>query len=216
MAEKFDRLNSDAYLSDLTLIEEIYAKLNLSSRKDVIRVLCNHYRGNSQSASEKTESSTLNSMDLVPTFDLTTLLPCNHREIVPPQESDKNHIEYWCVFRRSCIPIQAKEIKHLRFCRSCQSQQYQLPASHSAETEADKPEPEPEQIKPVVTIPMQSNWNSKYANVRKADGSRICPFSVDPKFPKQCYLCKLKERQKYEECVQLHALIAINAQNTSL
>lgn len=53
MVEKAEKLNSDAYESDLTLINDIQQKLNLPSKKDVLHVLCDGYRGTKSEALER-------------------------------------------------------------------------------------------------------------------------------------------------------------------
>lgn len=216
--EKAEKLSADLALQYHTVLTRVIEENNFGSRREGLNFVFAEFLRNEEKRNPQAENKEpfkQNSKESAPSIDLNTLLPCTHREIIPPQESDKNHIEYWCVFRRPCTPIQAKEIKHLQFCRSCQSQQYQLPASHSAETEADKPEPEPEQIKPVFTIPTQPNWNSKLANVVNHDGSKMCPYNTKPQFSLDCRCCKVREPEKFKQCVQLRALITINTQNKS-
>lgn len=45
MDEKAERFSTDAYPSDIALIGQIQENLNLSSRKDVLRILCDYYTG---------------------------------------------------------------------------------------------------------------------------------------------------------------------------
>ena len=128
--------------------------------------------------------------------------PCTHRVRI----DEKTGSEFWCVFRRPCTPVQQTKLKSIDVCSSCKAQEFALPAK----TKISESEQEPEQIKPVVSFPLQPNWNPKQANVRKADGSRMCPFYVDAKFHQHCYLCKIKERKKFEECVHIFQNIAMN------
>lgn len=163
----------------------------------MLHLLCNHYR-------EKPEISPSNG---TPESE-SDAPPCNHRVCVGN--------DLWCVFRRPCTPVRQTKLQSIEICSSCKSQEYALPTKTKIPA-SEKPAPIAQPMdKQVITLslPTQRNWDAKFANAIASDGSKMCPFSETRVFSKQCYLCRAREPKKYDECVHLRALIAINVQNT--
>jgi hypothetical protein len=193
--KKDEQISAKLHYENFQLLKQIIEENNLSSQGAGIAELCRVYREWKSQPHSEPATVAANDADL----------PQCIRRV-----QDTKGV-YWCVFKRPCTPVQAKELKTLEWCKSCKAQEHGIPANapiatvepakageQPEESEEREAEDEPE-IHPNESI--RNQWF-----VRDAKGAKLCPFpNVGKVQPHDCKRCQREVPRQAEKCTRLYA-----------
>ncbi len=187
------QITADWNYDDFQLLARIQEEGNLPSRREAIARICGGYR-NWQSQPHSESASVVE-------IDDADLLPCTHRVRVIGKKGEP---EYLCVFRRPCTPVQQTVIRGLDVCKSCKTQEYNIPAhapKAAKQEDAEKEETESADTTPLPIESTRSRWF-----VMESTGAMTCPFILNVKVYRahDCKMCRKNYPEQAEKCNLLY------------